>query len=481
MALALPVFAQDPVPFADFEEDENGWWTEEHATGLFWIDETAGPSSKGAITLTIDPSLPDDDSPEAKIAGSLPEGINIADYEYISFYYRCDSEAYTGSTMFVMPMAADWSTGGGASHSGTMIGDDQWHYEEYHVSEFVNWWGGWSWDQTVNLVIGIWETKERGPAFIWLDHVMLFNQSGEGMLLAEGGAPEVALTTPVKDDTVSNVSEITIVFNQEVQGVEAGDLLVNGEPATDVVTQNGRNYVFSGFPTPVFEDTTLKTGTVTVELQSGAIQSLAGDAFAGFSYSFNMYIFVALPATALADFETDTNGWWTEEHAIDLTWVNDDSPDLTKSKGAITTFIDPDQPDDDTPESKIQGQVPDTINMAGYQYISFYYKCDEPLYDGNTMFVMPMTDGWSAGAGASHSGSMLGDGQWHYEEYHRDEFENWWGQWSWEDTLYVVIGVWETNERGFCQMWYDHIMLFNNPGEGRLDYDPTAVPEWSLY
>jgi hypothetical protein len=97
------------------------------------------------------------------------------------------------------------------------------------------------------------------------------------------------------------------------------------------------------------------------------------------------------------------------------------------------------------------------------------------------MFIMPMTDGWSAGGGASHSGTMLGDGQWHYEEYHRDEFENWWGQWSWEDTLYVVIGVWETNDRGFCQMWYDHVMLFNNPGEGRLDYDPTAVPEWSLY
>ncbi|MGC9330026.1 MAG: hypothetical protein ACP5I1_20490, partial [Candidatus Hinthialibacter sp.] len=381
-------FAQEPVPFADFEDDVNGWWTEEHATDLFWTDETAGPSSLGAISAFIDPDLPDDDSPESKLSGQLPEGVDITDYEYISFYYKCDSEAYTGCTMFVMPMSSDWGNGGGASHEGTMMGDNQWHYEEYHMSEFIDWWGGWTWDQTYNLVLGVWETNERGPCQIWYDHVMLFNTSGDGMLPVEGGAPQVVLMNPVEGDTVLELPEITLVFDQEVQGVTAGDLRVNGQPAVEVTTVNNRNFVFTGFPTPEFPDATQTTGTVNVELQPGSIQSLTGEAFAGFSYSFEMYIISDAPPVPLADFEEDNDGWWAEEHAIDLFWTDETAG--PNSLGAISTFIDPDQPDDDSPESKIQGIVPETINMVNYQYISFYYKCDEPAYDGCTMFVMPM-------------------------------------------------------------------------------------------
>ena len=147
--------AQEPVPYADFEVDEDGWYTEEHGTGLIWVDDdTAGPGSNGAIAILLDPSLPDDDSPESKLHGFLPVEINMGDYEYLSFYYKCDSEAYTGGSMFAMPMNEDLSAGGGRFHTGTMIGDGEWHYEEFHVSEFGNWWGDWSWADSTRVSAG---------------------------------------------------------------------------------------------------------------------------------------------------------------------------------------------------------------------------------------------------------------------------------------------------------------------------------------
>ncbi|MDX9753797.1 MAG: hypothetical protein RBU29_07540 [bacterium] len=470
--------AQAPVAVADFEDDENGWWAEEHAHDLFWIDETAGPASLGAIITGIDPARPADDTPESKINGYIPEGINLADYEYLSFYYKCDNPAYTGGTMFVMPMTDGSAAGAGASHTGTMIGDDQWHYQEYHRSEFINWWGSWSWETSKILCIGVWDTIERGPCIMWYDHIMLFNKPGDGILLSPGGTPQVVYTNPSADAELSTLDQITILFDQEVRGVKAGDLLVQGKPATEFTTEDNRRFVFTGFPAPTFPDVTEpRIEPVPLRLQAGSIQSLDGAAFGGFSFSVQLYVHVNLPPVAFADFEDDTSGWWAEEHAYDLFWT-DETPGPA-SQGAIMTGVDPARPADDSPESKVQGTLPEGINMAGYQYISFYYKCDNPDYTGNTMFVMPMTTGWSSGAGASHEGSMIADGEWHYEEFHRSEFSNWWGTWKWETTYYLCIGIWNTTERGICTMWYDHVMLFNNPGEGRLA--GTPVPDWSLY
>ncbi|MDP8242961.1 MAG: sugar-binding protein [Candidatus Hinthialibacter antarcticus] len=274
----------EPVAWADFEVDVNGWWTEEHAIGMIWSEEGAGPGSFGSIATLIDPNQPDDDSPESKVAGNLPEGINIADYEYVSFYYKCDSDAYTGNTMFLMPMVGGGASGAGASHSGTMIGDGEWHYEEYHISEFSNWWGEWSWDATDTLVIGVWETNDRGECEMFYDHVMLFNTPGDGVLLAQEGAPEITQTVPASGAQLSALSEITISFNQAVEGVadDGSNLLVNGQPATSVTTSNNRIFVFTGFPEPTGD-------TADIEVVAGDIKTANGDAFAGYSFSIGLY------------------------------------------------------------------------------------------------------------------------------------------------------------------------------------------------
>lgn len=478
---AMGIAQSAPTPFADFETDEGGWYAEEHAFDLQWENtDTAGPSSKGAIKAGIDPTLPSDSSPESKVTGRLPDGINMADYQYVSFYYKCDSAKYTGGTMYVMPMTEGSGSGAGSSHAGTMIGDGKWHYEEYQIGEFGKWWGAWAWQDTVLLAIGVWKTVENGPCTMWYDQVMLFNKPGDGIMLSTSGAPQVVRTVPNSGVTLDTFDSVTLLFDQQVQGVKAADLLVNGKAATEVTSDDNRRFIFKGFPTPSFPEFTKPgVGTVKVELQPGSIKTAKGDAFQGYSYSFGVNVFIALTKVAFADFETDSSGWYTEEHATNLTWVTDETAGPA-SKGAIKVSIDTTLPTDSSPESKTDGKLPAGISMAGFQYISFYYKCDSAAYDGDTMYVMPMTKDNASGSGASHSATMLGDGKWHYEEYNKSEFANWWGTWRWEDTTIVVLGVWETADRGNCNVWYDHVMLFNHPGEGILE--PVAdISNWAVY
>ncbi len=451
------------MALADFEDDENGWGTEEHATDMIWVDgeDTAGPGSLGAISALVDPTLPSDNS-EAKISGVLPEGISMADYEYISFYYRCDTEAYTGNAMYVMPMSDGWGAGGIASHAGEMIGDDQWHYQEYHRDELSNLWGDWSWEGSVNFVIGIYNTGTLGNCVMYYDQVMLFNAPGDGLLLASGGAPDVALTIPEQGTALNSLDEITINFNQDVQGValDGSDLLVNGAPATAITAVNARRYTFTGFPEQA-------VGAVSVELQAGSIQSLDGAAFAGLSYSLSIKS-TAQPVL-FAGFEEDENGWRSEEHAIDLIWVEDDETAGPASFGAISAVLDAaNGSTDDSPEGKLTGPLPAGVSMGDYEYISFYYRCNNKTYTGSTMFLMSGGSGWGSGGGADHSGTMIADNQWHYEEYNKSEFADWWGGWSWEDTFEMVVGFRNTDTLGVAEVWLDHVMLFNNPGDGVL-------------
>ena len=57
-------------------------------------------------------------------------------------------------------------------------------------------------------------------------------------------APTVAYSLPLAFANVTNLTNITVVFSERVQNVNASDLLVNGLPATGVIG-SGSNYTFS--------------------------------------------------------------------------------------------------------------------------------------------------------------------------------------------------------------------------------------------
>ena len=63
-------------------------------------------------------------------------------------------------------------------------------------------------------------------------------------------APTVASKLPLASATITNLTSVTIVFSERVQNVDAGDLLINGIPATGV-SGAGSNYVFT-FPQPAY-------------------------------------------------------------------------------------------------------------------------------------------------------------------------------------------------------------------------------------
>ncbi len=63
-------------------------------------------------------------------------------------------------------------------------------------------------------------------------------------------APTIATQLPPAFATITNLTNIIVVFSERVQNVTAGDLLVNGLPATGV-SGSGSNYTFS-FPHPPY-------------------------------------------------------------------------------------------------------------------------------------------------------------------------------------------------------------------------------------
>ncbi|MCX8157999.1 MAG: cadherin-like domain-containing protein [Verrucomicrobiae bacterium] len=62
--------------------------------------------------------------------------------------------------------------------------------------------------------------------------------------------PFVAVVTPAPAQLVLSLDSIEVVFNEEVNGVDAGDLLVNGVAATSLVGSGAGPYRFS-FPAPI--------------------------------------------------------------------------------------------------------------------------------------------------------------------------------------------------------------------------------------
>lgn len=68
--------------------------------------------------------------------------------------------------------------------------------------------------------------------------------------------PYIASRTPAVGASVSNLTQITITFSERVSGVDASDLLINGNPATEVTTTDNITYTFT-FPRPLY-------GVVTV-------------------------------------------------------------------------------------------------------------------------------------------------------------------------------------------------------------------------
>jgi hypothetical protein len=150
-------------------------------------------------------------------------------------------------------------------------------------------------------------------------------------LVTDFNMPYVNETTPAPKVRVSRLTQVEIVFNEPVTGVDASDLLVNGLPATNMTGTLAGPYVFL-FPQPA-------AGPVQFTWAGGhgiTDTAVSPNVFGGGGWTNTLDTALGLPTVRINEFlasNTDTNGLkdefgeledWIELHnfgsnAIDLT------------------------------------------------------------------------------------------------------------------------------------------------------------------
>lgn len=135
--------------------------------------------------------------------------------------------------------------------------------------------------------------------------------------LVDNTPPTVASLFPPANITVGSLSQIEVMFSEPVTGVDAADLLVNGQPATNV-TFTADTYTFK-FPPPA-------PGTVNVSWTTGhGITDVAGtpNAFSGGSWSYLYEPSAPLPDLVINEFlaaNVSTNGL-ADENGEQQDWI----------------------------------------------------------------------------------------------------------------------------------------------------------------
>src|SRR5262245_13026488 len=81
---------------------------------------------------------------------------------------------------------------------------------------------------------------------------------GSTALSQDNSAPiSILQTTPAPGETISELTSVEVIFSESVSGVDATDLLVNGQPAVEITSHAPDQFIFT-FPEP-------QTGPVTFE------------------------------------------------------------------------------------------------------------------------------------------------------------------------------------------------------------------------
>lgn len=171
--------------------------------------------------------------------------------------------------------------------------------------------------------------------------------------------PHLTAESPPRGSTVAILSSISVTFSKPVNGVVAGNLTVNGSPATALSGVNGTvgPFVFSGYATPA-------EGTVSVVLASGAIVEANGTSqpFGGDSWS---YVFHA--TLVINEFLASNNSANTDEFGDFDDWLEIYNPGSSAvDMGGMFLTDDLDSPQ--------QYQIPAGVSIPAGGYLIFW--CD---------------------------------------------------------------------------------------------------------
>ena len=162
--------------------------------------------------------------------------------------------------------------------------------------------------------------------------------------------PAMDAVIPGKDARVPALTSIEVVFSENVTGVDAADLLINGVPATGLDVISPRDYAFT-FPEPAM-------GAVSVSWAANAgIMDLAvpGNPFAGAGWSYELDTNAPLADVILSEFLADNQNGLRDNFGSRSDWIElfnrsevpaelegyfltDDAGDLTKWRFPAVTL-----------------------------------------------------------------------------------------------------------------------------------------------
>lgn len=128
--------------------------------------------------------------------------------------------------------------------------------------------------------------------------------------------PTVADLIPPAAATVRSLTTIEVGFSEDVTGVDAADLRINGVPATNVTAFNAARYVFAFPPVPA--------GTIPVTWSGGqGIRDLAGtpNNFGGGSWSYTVDPNAAPPGVNISEFMADNDDTINDEDGDASDWI----------------------------------------------------------------------------------------------------------------------------------------------------------------
>ena len=143
-------------------------------------------------------------------------------------------------------------------------------------------------------------------------------------------APTLTLLYPTPSDLVRQLTTIEVGFSEPVTGVDAGDLLINGQPATILAAISASQYLFT-FPQPA-------TGTVQVAWAGGhGIRDLSSAAhtFAGGSWWYLLNPNAPLPGVIISEFMASNSG----DQANPIHDELGDSPDWVELFNSSSTSV----------------------------------------------------------------------------------------------------------------------------------------------
>lgn len=146
--------------------------------------------------------------------------------------------------------------------------------------------------------------------------------------LADNVAPTVVGRTPAAGASLTNLSQVTVNFSENVTGVGAGDLLVNGSPASGLAVNSGSSYTFTfAQPSPGTVNISWIAGHGITDTSPSANPFNANGAGANWSYTLTVPPTILVASNSVWRFVRGTNDGsspdiaWRQLNFIETGWI----------------------------------------------------------------------------------------------------------------------------------------------------------------